>query len=220
MNRNFSPRGIPRSFEIIIALAGLIALMPLFVLVALIIKLTSKGKVLFSQPRVGLGGEEFMIYKFRTMRPAKSGVNLTCANDNRVTGIGRWLRRLKMDELPQLWNILRGDMSFVGPRPEVPEYVDMKNPLWQEILSTRPGLTDPITLRLRNEEHLLAEVENKEAFYLETLQPFKIRGWAWFVRHKTWKTDIRIICRTLVAVALPRTAPLPDKEELQLALVD
>lgn len=220
MNGNSVPRGIPRSCEFALALGGLLSLLPLLALVALLIKMTSKGAVIFSQVRVGRGGREFKIYKFRTMRAARRGVNLTSAGDNRVTTVGKWLRKLKIDELPQLMNVLRGEMSLVGPRPEVPEYVDLKNPLWQEILAARPGLTDPVTLRLRNEEHLLAAVEDKEAFYIQTLQPFKLREGAWFVRTKTWKTDLRVIFSTFVAIVLPQTAPLPSQEELRLALID
>lgn len=213
-------RGIPREIEIIIAVAGLLMLSPLLIIVAAIIKITSAGPACFRQTRVGRFGNPFTIYKFRSMRMATGGVNLTSANDQRVTWIGRLLRRTKIDELPQLWNVIRGDMSLVGPRPEVPEYVDLRNPLWQEILEARPGLTDPVTLRLRNEEHLLAEVDDKEAFYIETLQPFKIRGWAWFVRHKTWKTDLRILGRTFLAVVFPGSVRLPTRDELKLAPID
>lgn len=220
MNQKTFFKGIPRQVEICLAVTGLIVLMPLLVLSALLIKFSSPGTILFRQKRVGRGGREFTFYKFRTMRAANSGLKVTSAGDSRVTAVGRWLRKTKFDELPQLWNVFRGDMSLVGPRPEVPEYVDLKNPLWREILSVRPGITDPVTLRLRNEEHLLAAVEDKEAFYVEILQPFKLRGYAWFVRNKSWKTDIRIICRTIKAIAFPQTVPPPTREELRLAFND
>lgn len=212
--------GIPRSFEMLIALAGLIAFLPLLAFVAALIKLTSRGPVLFRQKRVGRFGREFTLYKFRTMRVANQGLKVTAAGDRRITKVGKWLRKTKVDELPELWNVLVGEMSFVGPRPEVPEYVDLRNPLWQQILSCRPGITDPVTLRLRNEEKLLALVEDKEEFYETVLQPYKLRGYVWFITHKSWKTDIRIIGRTIAVVLLPQIAPPPTKEEMQIALAE
>lgn len=212
--------GIPRPVEICLALIGLILFAPLLIFTALIIKLTSKGSILFRQQRAGLGGREFTLYKFRTMRAENGGLKVTSANDSRITPVGRWLRKTKIDELPELWNVLCGHMCFVGPRPEVPVYVDLKNPLWQEILSVRPGITDPVTLRLRNEEHILSAVDDKESFYIHVLQPFKLRGYAWFIRHKTWKTDLRIICRTIKVVVFPQSAPPPTKDEMQLALLE
>jgi lipopolysaccharide/colanic/teichoic acid biosynthesis glycosyltransferase len=213
-------QGIPRQIEFLMALSGMTFCLPFMIIAAFLIRITSRGPILFRQKRIGLHGREFIIYKFRTMRTDQAGIRLTGSGDSRVTGIGKWLRITKIDELPQFWNVLRGDMRFVGPRPEVPEYVDLKNPLWQEILEFRPGLTDPVTLRLRNEEHLLAEVENKEEYYIQVLQPFKLRSWAWFTRHKTWKTDIRIICRTVMVICFPHKAPVPSPEELQLAVID
>lgn len=213
-NENNYSHGIPRIYETLFALAVILALVPFFFFVAASIKFSSKGGVFFSQVRIGRSGRKFKIYKFRTMRPVVGAVNLTGSGDSRVTSVGKFLRKFKIDELPQLWNVVRGDMSFVGPRPEVPEYVDLKNPLWQEILSVRPGLTDPVTLRLRNEEDLLAEAEDKESFYKYTLQPFKLRGWAWFVREKSWKTDIQILARTFAAILVPQIAPPPSGEEL------
>ncbi len=220
MTENRRPKGLPRPVEALLAATGLIVLTPVLAAAALFVKLTSKGGVLFCQRRVGLGGREFTLYKFRTMRAASDGLKVTSANDNRITGVGRVLRKTKIDELPGLWNVLRGEMSFVGPRPEVPDYVDLENPLWRKILTVRPGITDPVTLRLRNEEQLLASVEDKQSFYVETLQPFKLRGYARFVETKSWQTDLKVIFQTLKAVALPKTAPPPTVEELQLAFTD
>lgn len=220
MQNQIDRRGIPRTAEICLSLAGLIFLLPLFVIISVIIKSTSKGTILFRQKRVGIGGGEFVLYKFRSMRNDAQGLKLTAQNDNRLTSIGKFLRRYKLDELPQLWNVLRGDMSFVGPRPEVVEYVDLNNRLWQEILKVRPGITDPIALRLRNEEELLASVEDKESFYTEILQPFKIRGWADYARCKTWKTDLLILFRTFKVILMPHTAPPPTREELSTAIID
>ncbi|MBV6495256.1 MAG: sugar transferase [Acidobacteria bacterium ACB1] len=209
--------GLPRTVEIILSLAGLSLSAPILAFVALLIKVDSRGPVLFRQKRVGQNGKPFTMLKFRTMGNFCNGSLITAANDTRVTKVGRFLRRSKIDELPELWNVLKGDMSFVGPRPEVPEFVDLNDPLWQEVLEHRPGITDPVTLRLRNEEHLLANVADKELYYREVVQPYKLRGYARFVGDKSWKTDLRIIGRTLRAIAFPTTAILPTREEMQLS---
>jgi lipopolysaccharide/colanic/teichoic acid biosynthesis glycosyltransferase len=212
--------GLPRAAEICLSLAGLALLSPLFAALAVIVKSSSKGTIFFRQKRIGLGGSEFVLYKFRSMRSDAEGLKLTARDDQRLTRAGKWLRRYKLDELPQLWNVFRGEMSFVGPRPEVAEYVDLKNPLWQEILRVRPGITDPIALRLRNEEQLLASVEDKEAFYTEILQPFKLHGWAEYARHKTWKTDLSVLFRTFKVILLPNSAAPPTREEMSVAVID
>ncbi len=209
--------GLPRTVEIILSLAGLSLSAPMLAVVALLIKADSRGPILFRQKRVGQNGKPFTMLKFRTMGNFCNGSLITAANDTRVTKVGRFLRRSKIDELPELWNVLKGDMSFVGPRPEVPEFVDLDDPLWQEVLEHRPGITDPVTLRLRNEEHLLANVVDKELYYREVVQPYKLRGYARFVGDKSWKTDLRIIGRTLRAIAFPTTAILPTREEMQLS---
>lgn len=214
MNNEKPLEGIPRNAEITLALTGLIVLLPLLALVAVSIKILSPGPILFRQRRVGYGGAEFTLLKFRTMKTEQSGLLVTAANDRRITALGKNLRKTKLDELPELWNILRGDMSFVGPRPEVPALVDLSNPLWHEVLRARPGITDPVTLKLRNEESLLAKVLDKEAYYRDTLQPYKIKGYAKFVQKKTWRSDVKIICQTVKAVALPQTAPPPSSEEI------
>src|SRR5207302_10964849 len=126
------------------------------------------------QARVGRYGKPFTLVKLRTMRASSGGFQVTAADDARVTPIGRFLRRSKLDELPELWNVLRGEMSFVGPRPEVVRYVHPEDPLWKEVLLVRPGLTDPVTLRLRYEEGLMASFPgDRERFYIERLQPLK-----------------------------------------------
>jgi len=208
-------RGLPRKFELALGVCGLFAAVPILIVAAMLIKLTTRGPVLFLQKRVGLNGEEFTLFKLRTMGVANNGVRITAENDSRITSVGRMLRKSKIDELPELWNVVRGDMSFVGPRPEVREFVDVYDPQWMEILTHRPGITDPVTLRLRNEEHLLAQVVDKERYYREVVQPFKLRGYLKFIREKSWKTDIRIIGRTLKVIALPRTVTSPSKEEMQ-----
>lgn len=220
MNHKKQTRGLSRPAEVILALAGMILLLPLFLAIPAVIKSTSKGTVLFRQRRVGRRGEEFILYKFRTMHENSEGIRLTSGNDERLTSVGKFLRKYKLDELPQLWNVLRGEMSFAGPRPEVSEYVDLNCPLWREILAVRPGISDPVALKLRNEEELLAAVEDKEKFYTEILQPFKLRGWAQYARHKTWKTDLSVIFKTLKVILLPRTAPPPTRDELSVAIIE
>ena len=212
--------GIPRFLEIIIAFGGLILLSPLLIIIAILVKISSSGPIFFCQRRVGLNGKEFTLYKFRTMHVQQTGPLVTAASDSRITGIGRILRKSKCDELPELWNIISGDMSFVGPRPEVPQLVDLTNLLWQKILTVRPGITDPVTLRLRNEEDLLAKEEDKENFYQDTLQPYKLKGYVDFVDKKSFKNDVVIIFKTLKAVVLPNSVPPPSLEEIKAGLIE
>lgn len=214
MGKSTTPSGIPRAFEIAMAACGLAVAFPVLAISAILIKITSAGPVVFSQKRVGLHGSSFTLFKLRTMSVTKEGSLVTAANDARITAVGKILRKAKIDELPGLWNVVRGDMSFVGPRPEVPELVDLEDARWQEILETRPGITDPVTLSLRNEEGLLARVADKERFYRDFLQPYKLNGYQQFVRDKNWKTDIQIIGGTLKAIVLPNTAREPTLEEL------
>jgi lipopolysaccharide/colanic/teichoic acid biosynthesis glycosyltransferase len=194
-------QSLPRVLEAVIALVGLVVLMPLLILLALVIAVNSGRPVLFSQVRAGRNGVPFVLYKFRTMHRWNSGPLVTSRNDVRVTRVGRFLRKTKLDELPELWNVLRGDMSLVGPRPEVPRYVDMKHPLWQLVLKARPGITDPTTLSLRNEELLLSQVNgDRERFYMEVLLPFKLRGYLKYLRIRTIGTDVGVLWRTVIAV--------------------
>jgi len=209
--------GLPRIVEICVATLGLLFTAPLLAVFALLIKITSHGPAVFRQRRVGRNGKTFMLFKLRTMNVG-SGALITVANDRRVTGIGKILRRYKIDELPQLWNVIRGDMSIVGPRPEVPEFVDLEDPDWNEILNFRPGLTDPVTLTLRNEEQLLADVQADNSYYKAVIQPYKIRGYLNFLRRRTWMTDLLIIYRTFTAVLLPGTVASPTLEEMRLSL--
>jgi lipopolysaccharide/colanic/teichoic acid biosynthesis glycosyltransferase len=142
------------------------------------------------------------------MKPSEAGPQVTAGGDRRITGVGRWLRRSKLDELPELWNVLRGDMSFVGPRPEVPAYVDASDPLWREILLVRPGLTDPVTVALRDEESLLKSASDPERYYRETLQPQKLEGYRAYLRRRTWKSDLRVLWQTAGAILRPGLAAL------------
>jgi lipopolysaccharide/colanic/teichoic acid biosynthesis glycosyltransferase len=130
--------------------------------------------------------------------------------------VGKFLRKTKLDELPELWNILKGDMSLIGPRPEVPRYVDLDDPMWRLVLEARPGITDPMTLRLRNEEALLVEVVgDRERFYLETLQPFKLEGYLDYLQRRSWRSDLKVLWQTIVAVVFPNKTSLPTLEEVQ-----
>jgi lipopolysaccharide/colanic/teichoic acid biosynthesis glycosyltransferase len=143
------------------------------------------------------------------------GPQVTAGDDDRRTAVGKLLRATKLDELPELWNVLVGDMSFVGPRPEVPKYVDLGNPAWRAVLRARPGLTDPVTLRMRNEEELLARVEgDREAYYLRRLQPYKLRGYQEYLERRSFLGDVAVLWKTAVAVALPHRAPPPRPHEI------
>lgn len=209
------PKGLPRLCDVLLALLGLIVSFPLLLIAGLAIRITSKGPILFCQHRVGLNGRLFKLYKFRTMRVSGDGMQVTASDDERITPVGRILRKLKMDELPELWNVLKGEMALVGPRPEVERYVDRQNPDWKFVLQSRPGITDPVTLQLRNEEILLGGVANdRERFYLEVLQPFKLKGYIEYLQHRTWQGDLRVLCSTTVAVLLPDTVPPPTVDEL------
>src|SRR5258705_5483520 len=200
--------GIPRPVEAILALLGLVGSAPLIAISALAIRLTSPGTVFFRQIRAGRNGRSFVLVKLRTMRGREEGPQVTSMIDSRVTSVGRFLRKTKLDELQELWNVLKGDMSLVGPRPEVPRYVDFEDPRWQAVLQVRPGLTDPVTLRLRNEEKLLAEVEGDvERFYLGTLQPVKLGGYLEYLASRNWKEDLKVILKTAVGVAWPSRNP-------------
>jgi lipopolysaccharide/colanic/teichoic acid biosynthesis glycosyltransferase len=209
--------GIPRPAEAIVAVIGLVASAPLIAISALAIKLTSPGTVFFRQLRAGRNGGSFVLVKLRTMRSHEEGPQVTTMVDSRVTPVGRFLRKTKLDELPQLWNVLKGDMSLVGPRPEVPRYVDLKDPSWQAVLQARPGLTDPVTLRLRNEEKLLAEVEGDvERFYLGALQAVKLRGYLEYLGSRNWKEDLKVILKTAVSVVWPNGTPAPTVAQVRL----
>lgn len=208
--------GIPRPIEAAVSLIGLVGAAPLLALSAAAIAATSPGPVIFRQERMGRRGQTFVLYKLRTMRSVHSGgPQVTASGDARVTSVGRFLRKVKLDELPELWNVVKGDMSLVGPRPEVPRYVHLEDSTWQIVLEARPGITDPVTLRLRNEEALLAEVQgDREQFYLEALQPYKLRGYIEYLSERSWWGDVKVLWKTCVAVVLPGKAPPPTIKEI------
>lgn len=187
-----------RALDIAAALAGVLLLAPLFAAVALLIKLDSPGPVFFKQQRMGRRFKPFWIYKFRTMRADAQGVSpLTVGADPRITRAGRLLRRSKIDELPQLFNILKGDMTLVGPRPEVPRYVEAFHRDYEEILSMRPGLTDLASLKYRDEAALLGRSANPEEEYVRNVLPDKIRLAKEYIRRSSIGFDLNLILKTL-----------------------
>ena len=194
---------IKRFFDLLCVIPGIILLSPLFALVAVSIRLSSPGPILFRQTRVGRYGRLFRICKFRTMKPRENGAGpvITVDGDNRITSIGRLLRRYKLDELPQLLNVFNGDMSLVGPRPEVPEYV-AKYPedLRAKILSVRPGITDLASLEFRNESELLAKAKDPLRAYEEIIMPTKLRYYVQYVDKRTLWLDVQIVVRTIIAI--------------------
>jgi lipopolysaccharide/colanic/teichoic acid biosynthesis glycosyltransferase len=192
-----------RWFDIVLATLGLLLLSPLLLAIALWIKLDSAGPVLFRQERVGRFGVPFRIRKFRTMQvdaPAL-GPLLTVGADPRITRAGRFLRAAKLDELPQLLDVLAGTMSLVGPRPEVPRYVAMYPPaLRDKVLSVRPGITDPASIEYRDESALLARAADPERVYVEQVLPAKLQFAARYVDHMSLRTDVHVIVETLRAL--------------------
>lgn len=179
-----------------IALALLVLLAPVMLLLALLVRLSSPGPVFFLQERVGRGGRPFRIYKLRTMRVNTSGPQVTGGGDARITPLGAWLRHWKLDELPQLLNVVRGEMALVGPRPEVPRYVAHYTPEQQQTLMVPPGITGLSQLRYRNEEELLRNAADPEALYLEELMPAKLAIDLEYLRQRSAWTDFCLILRT------------------------
>jgi len=214
------PNGIPRPFEILLASTCLLICSPVLIVCFLAMLITSGRPLLFKQTRVGRRGLAFTMYKLRTMRLHAGGPEVTAQGDSRITRLGSLLRRTKLDELPELWNVVRGDMSLVGPRPEVEKYVDLENVLWREVLEVRPGITDPTTLQLRNEEELLGCIdENPEQFYLNTLQPYKLRSYIAYLRQRSCLTDLNVLLQTILIVLLPARAPVPSADEIASAKI-
>jgi lipopolysaccharide/colanic/teichoic acid biosynthesis glycosyltransferase len=194
---------VKRVVDIVISLLGLTLLSPIFAVVAAAIKLTSSGPVFFRQERVGRFGRPFQIFKFRTMvdGAAEKGRAITVGGDRRITALGRGLRRFKLDELPQLINVLRGEMSLVGPRPEIPRYVDM---FWEEfepILRIRPGITHRASVLFRDEETVLARARDPERCYREEVLPRKLRLYTEDLDRDGLVDDMRTIYQTVLAVA-------------------
>ncbi len=194
-----------RLFDLTVAALALVLLAPLLLLVAAWIKLDSPGPVLFRQERVGRHGVPFRIHKFRTMHAGAAGLPLTVGADARVTRAGAWLRRTRVDELPQLLDVLLGRMSLVGPRPEVPRYVLHYPPALRErALAVRPGITDPASLEYIDEAALLAAATDPEREYIERILPAKVQRAAEYAEHATLASDLAVLARTLRLLARGR----------------
>jgi len=188
-----------RGFDLVFSILGITLLAPLFLLIAAAVKLSDRGPVFYGQCRIGQFGRPFRIWKFRSMvaNADKLGLSITKDGDPRVTRIGKLLRKSKLDELPQLWNVLKGDMSFVGPRPEVPRYVDCYTEEQKRVLDLKPGITDLATLEFRNEEELLRTAADTESFYLSNCVPRKIELNLAYAAGANLREDTKIILRTL-----------------------
>jgi len=195
---------LKRLFDATCAATGMLFLMPVFAGLALLIVWDDGLPVLFSQTRVGRSGRPFRIWKFRTMRRDSHGGVITVAGDARVTRAGAVLRRSKLDELPQLFNVLKGDMSLVGPRPEVAEHVQLDAPIWQAVLQVRPGITDLASLLYRNEEELLAAAGDPNALYRESVLPAKLLLNLRYLRSRSFWLDLKLILLTIRYSLLPR----------------
>lgn len=192
-----------RAFDVSTSIAGLIALSPVLFITALLVKASSPGPALFRQTRVGLGGTQFEILKFRTMRTDAESVGgqLTVGEDPRITAVGRFLRKWKLDELPQLLNVVKGEMALVGPRPEVPRYVALYTAAQRRVLDVRPGITDPASVAFRSESDLMGAQGDPERFYIETIMPEKLRLNIEYLDRRTLLSDLQVILGTLRAVS-------------------
>ena len=189
---------IKRTFDIAVSSLALLLCLPLFIMIAALVKLDSKGPIFFAQERIGKNFRPFRIYKFRSMieDAPRQGAPLTFGEDNRITRIGWFLRKSKLDELPQLFNVLKGDMSLVGPRPEVPTYVQLFRHDYEEILQVAPGITDLASLKYRDEAALLAQSTHPEREYVEHVLPDKIKLAKEYVRKSSFFFDLGLILRT------------------------
>ena len=195
---------LKRLFDVAASAAGLLLLAPLLLAIAVWIRLDSPGPMFFRQERVGLRGQPFRIFKFRSMRVDNAGPQITVGADERITRSGRFIRAYKLDELPQLLNVLLGDMSIVGPRPEVPRYVALyPATVRDEVLSVRPGMTDWASVQYRSESALLAQSPDPERTYVETVLPAKLALCQQYVRERSLLLDLKIIAMTLGILLKP-----------------
>ena len=191
-----------RLFDIVASGLGLLVLSPLFLIIAIWIKLDSKGPVFYRQVRVGWHNNDFRIYKFRSMRVGSDKGSLVTigGRDPRVTRSGYWIRKFKLDELPQLINVFIGDMSLVGPRPEVRHYVDYWTPEQMHVLDVRPGITDPASIKFRNENELMEKAEDPEKYYIEVIMQEKLKLYLEYVNNHSFWGDMGLIFKTFWAI--------------------
>ncbi|CEJ74667.1 sugar transferase [Paraclostridium sordellii] len=193
---------IKRIFDIAVSSIGLIVLLPILIVIAILIKLDSKGPVFFKQKRVGKNKKIFEIYKFRTMvtDAEKLGKQITVGADNRITKVGRFIRKYKLDEFPQLINVLKGEMSLVGPRPEVPKYVELYDIYQEQILLVQPGITDYASIKFKNESELLGCSNNPEKSYVEDIMPQKINLNMKYIKNISLFEDIKLVLSTILEI--------------------
>lgn len=192
-----------RLFDIVASLIGLIVFAPVMLIIAIVVKMTSPGPVLFSQKRLTKGMKEFNIYKFRSMVSnefrEKNTVQIK-GSSSEITPIGKFMRKTKLDELPQFWNILKGDMSFIGPRPELPRRLKYYNSKQKEIFSVRSGISSPASIVFSDEEYLMNQVEDPEKFYIEQIMPYKIELNLYYIENQSFFYDIWLIIATLLKI--------------------
>ncbi len=193
---------VKRIFDVIFSFIGLILILPILAIIAIVIALDSKGSIFYKQTRVGRNKVNFELLKFRTMveRAGNNSLLTIGDHDNRITKSGYWLRKYKLDELPQLINILKGDMSFVGPRPEVCKYVELYTKIQQRVLTVKPGLTDWASIKFINEGQLLANAENPENYYINYIIPDKISYNLRYIDHHNLWIDVKIILLTIKSI--------------------
>lgn len=189
-----------RAFDILCSFLGLTVLSPVLLVLSVLVAVTSPGGVFFRQERIGKDGRPFRIFKFRSMRKDNAGLKITTGNDSRITPVGRFLRKSKIDELPQLINVLVGDMSFVGPRPEVADYVNLYTPYQRQVLLVRPGITGLASIRFRNENDLLTASDDPNRTYVEQIMPRKIDLDLEYIPHASVFYDIKLIFQTFAVV--------------------
>jgi lipopolysaccharide/colanic/teichoic acid biosynthesis glycosyltransferase len=196
-----------RVVDLLVAATGLLLLSPILAVTVLFVKLSSRGPALYRQERVGRYGRTFRIVKFRSMfvDADRHGLAITAAGDSRITSIGRILRRFKLDELPQLWNVLKGDMSLVGPRPEVARYVESYSIAQRQVLAARPGITDPASIVYRHEETILERQPDPDRYYREVVLPHKLTLNLEYLRRVSFSYDLSLILRTAASIALGRS---------------
>jgi lipopolysaccharide/colanic/teichoic acid biosynthesis glycosyltransferase len=206
-----------RLIDIVIASFGLLLLSPMMLVIAIGIKLTSPGKVIYSQTRVGLDSQHFKIYKFRSMMPGADliGSSVTKYGDNRITHIGKFIRQTKLDEIPQLWNVLIGDMTLVGPRPDVPEIIDLYTPEMRQILKVRPGITSIASLHLRNEDDLLKLANQPDQAYKKIILPAKVELAMVHVNNPSVLLDLRILFQTIGLLIIGKIIVIPEHHFIQ-----
>ena len=202
LRRRRGTLALKRAMDVALSGAALLVLWPVFVLIAAAIKLDDPGPVFYRQVRVGRGGKTFRIFKFRSMvqDADRKGLTITVGRDSRITRVGAFLRKTKLDELAQLINVLRGEMSFVGPRPEVEEYVALYTPEQRQVLLVRPGITDYASIAYRNENELLAGADDPRRMYIEEIMPAKLELNMKYLREISPLSDVKLIFGTIAAV--------------------